>query len=418
MISVTNPGAYGQEIDFFDTSFYSPILDETKMMRIYLPPGYHDDTLSYPIVFYLHGAYGNYTQLLGHMPEIQHMIDTEYIHPMLVVGLDGQCEPFSGSLYTNSILYGNYEDYIMTDAIPFAESILRVKDPPQYRCAMGFAMGGYGSVKLGLKYPEEFTAVASYAGILQLDTTLVLWRPEVLTENSGPPYNYQYGAGIFTSLIFTAAGAWSPNLLATPYQVEFPYDSLGNIVDSVFMKWKTHDCSRLAKELDSIYYDDLSIFFTCGLYDYLLFHPTNTCFADTLSELGIDHQFLSTTEGHIVSDTMLRTGMHFLDSVMHDTLWVGNAQFCFDRVSTLSVYPNPTSGVSSFRLQVSGSDYVTLKIYDLQGRELAMVVDEWMPAGEHRLTFDASDLIPGVYIFCISYLESRISNLGKLVVVR
>ncbi len=50
----------GQGYDYFDTSFHSPILDETKSMRIYLPPGYYFDTISYPIVYYMHGATGSY----------------------------------------------------------------------------------------------------------------------------------------------------------------------------------------------------------------------------------------------------------------------------------------------------------------------------------------------------------------------
>jgi len=100
-------GTRGQDYDFFDTSFYSPILDKTKIMRIYLPPGYNDDTISYPVVYYLHGATGSYIELTQYMQELQNMINTGYINPMLVVGLDGQCDPFAGSMYTNSELYGN-----------------------------------------------------------------------------------------------------------------------------------------------------------------------------------------------------------------------------------------------------------------------------------------------------------------------
>jgi hypothetical protein len=69
------------------------------------------------------------------------------------------------------------------------------------------------------------------------------------------------------------------------------------------------------------------------------------------------------------------------------------------RMSSVMVYPNPTSGVSSFRFQVSGLEHVTLKIYDLHGREVETVVDGLMPAGEHVVSFDASSLATGVYIY-------------------
>jgi len=47
----------------------------------------------------------------------------------------------------------------------------------------------------------------------------------------------------------------------------------------------------------------------------------------------------------------------------------------------------------------------------LHGREIAMVVDEWMPAGVHIVSFDAGQLPPGIYLY-------RGSNMGKLVVVK
>jgi len=61
---------------------------------------------------------------------------------------------------------------------------------------------------------------------------------------------------------------------------------------------------------------------------------------------------------------------------------------------------------------------VALKIYDLHGREVATVVDEVLPAGEHIVSFDAGLLAPGIYLYRVSNIKFRISNIGKLVVVR
>ncbi len=388
--------ATGQPYDYFDTSFYSPILNETKSMRIYLPPGYNDDTAAYPVVYYLHCAGGSYLDLISYMPEIQAMIISGTIHPVILVGPDGQCEPFAGSLYTNSILYGNYEDYIIQEAIPFAESILRTKNSPDYRCIMGFAMGGYGSMKLALKHPGLFAGAASYNGPLQLDTLVVMWQPEVLAENPGPPYYYEYGAGIFTSLVFTASGAWSPNLNISPYQVEFIYDTTGAIIDSVVLKWKEHDCSRLAKNLDlASYYPGL--FFACGINDFLFFHPTNVCFADTLNELGFDYEFLTTDDGHILSDEILAAGMHFLDSVMYDSLYVGVPGVAAGENYTLTIYPNPSSGQVHIRYNLSDSRRIVLHLCDLPGHEVMEIVNEYKRQGMYEEAFDLNHLPAGVY---------------------
>jgi S-formylglutathione hydrolase FrmB len=391
-------GASAQEYDVFDTSFNSPILDETKSMRIYLPPGYNDSTLSYPIVYYLHGGTGNYTQISQFLGAINSLINTGYIHPMLVVGLDGQCDPFAGSMYTNSILYGDYEDYIIQEAIPFAESILRVHGSADYRCIMGFAMGGYGSMKLAIKYNNLFAGIASYNGALQFDTTAVLWLTEVLSENEGPPYYYDYEAGVFTMFTFTAAGAFTPNLDLFPYQVELPFDTMGQMVDSVFNKWKEHDCSRLVKSLDTVPFNHPGLFFACGINDFLYFYPTNTCFADTLEELGIDHEFLTTNDGHVLSEEILQAGMYFLDSVMHDSVWVGSYKPSLEGMMIHNVFPNPFTTLTTIEYNLTQPETVTLTFYNQFG-EQADRIEQKQSAGLQQLIWTPENLPSGIYYF-------------------
>ncbi len=42
---------------------------------------------------------------------------------------------------------------------------------------------------------------------------------------------------------------------------------------------------------------------------------------------------------------------------------------------------------------------VTLKIYDILGREVATLVNEVKPAGSHTVSFNASNLPSGVYLY-------------------
>jgi hypothetical protein len=69
------------------------------------------------------------------------------------------------------------------------------------------------------------------------------------------------------------------------------------------------------------------------------------------------------------------------------------------RQLAVSSHPNPTSGISHFAFRISQYQYVTLKIYDVQGREVAVVIDEKLPAGEHRVSFEASGFPAGVYFY-------------------
>jgi flagellar hook assembly protein FlgD len=45
--------------------------------------------------------------------------------------------------------------------------------------------------------------------------------------------------------------------------------------------------------------------------------------------------------------------------------------------------------------------YVSLRIYDINGRLVETLVDGWREAGTHELTFDASHLPSGVYVYRI-----------------
>jgi hypothetical protein len=61
---------------------------------------------------------------------------------------------------------------------------------------------------------------------------------------------------------------------------------------------------------------------------------------------------------------------------------------------------------------------VTLKIYDLHGREVATVLDEWMPAATHEVSFHAGSLPAGVYIWRQLAAGSRQLAAGKLMVIK
>ena len=72
----------------------------------------------------------------------------------------------------------------------------------------------------------------------------------------------------------------------------------------------------------------------------------------------------------------------------------------FLKISLLSQnYPNPfnPSTKISFELPVSG--FTTLKVYDILGREVAVLLNEELMAGSHIINFNASNLASGTYIY-------------------
>lgn len=67
----------------------------------------------------------------------------------------------------------------------------------------------------------------------------------------------------------------------------------------------------------------------------------------------------------------------------------------------LNNYPNPfnPSTVISYQLPVAG--FVSLKVFDILGNEMATLVNEQKPAGYYEIEFNASDLPSGVYMYRI-----------------
>lgn len=70
-----------------------------------------------------------------------------------------------------------------------------------------------------------------------------------------------------------------------------------------------------------------------------------------------------------------------------------------DNPIDFKVFPNPTQGILYFAFRISQYQYVTLTIYDVNGREVAVILDEKIPAGEHMITHDLSGLPAGVYFY-------------------
>ena len=79
-------------------------------------------------------------------------------------------------------------------------------------------------------------------------------------------------------------------------------------------------------------------------------------------------------------------------------------------------YPNPCSRSTTIEFALASAERVLLKVYDLQGREVATLVDEVRAAGTHAIRWDASLAPAGVYFYRLA--AGRRSETGRTVVMR
>lgn len=73
-------------------------------------------------------------------------------------------------------------------------------------------------------------------------------------------------------------------------------------------------------------------------------------------------------------------------------------------------YPNPFNPATNIKYSVPETGFVTLKIYDVMGREISTLVNKQMNTGNYEVTFNASSLSSGVYIYSLKAGNKIISK--------
>jgi photosystem II stability/assembly factor-like uncharacterized protein len=82
-------------------------------------------------------------------------------------------------------------------------------------------------------------------------------------------------------------------------------------------------------------------------------------------------------------------------------------------------YPNPFNPVTKIQFRISsasGGEFVSLKVYDVLGREIAVLVNEELAAGSYEIQFDAGYLSGGVYFYTLSASDFRSTK--KMILLR
>jgi len=79
-------------------------------------------------------------------------------------------------------------------------------------------------------------------------------------------------------------------------------------------------------------------------------------------------------------------------------------------------YPNPFNPTTTISFSIPKSEYVTLKIYDVLGKEIATLINEELSAGTYQKQWDASGVSSGVYFYTMQagpFLTNKKMNLIK-----
>jgi len=148
--------AFGSTATRVETvKFKSQTLNAELPYNVVLPSDYLTSTTTrYPVLYLLHGLTGHYSDWLTRT----NIADYSSQYRIIVVMPEG-----NDSWYTDNASE-KYETYIIKDLIPDVQQRYRTIDARYGRAIAGLSMGGYGSVKFGLKFPATFVFAGSMSG--------------------------------------------------------------------------------------------------------------------------------------------------------------------------------------------------------------------------------------------------------------
>lgn len=135
------------EVRMQDVTFHSSALDRDMRYRVIMPAAVPTRG-KLRAVYLLHGGGGN-SRDWSNYSDVAQFAEKQ----LLLVMPEG-----GSSWYTNAAEHpqDRYEDYVVNDLISDVESRFPAGTGRQDRAIVGVSMGGFGAVKLGLKYPELF----------------------------------------------------------------------------------------------------------------------------------------------------------------------------------------------------------------------------------------------------------------------
>lgn len=199
-----------------------------RNVSVYLPASYGNTPgRHYPVVYFLHGFTDNDAQWYGltkHWINLPKILDTAFSedssHEMIFVTPDAYTR-YQGSFYGNSATTGNWEDFIAKELVSCIDSHYRTIPKAESRGLAGHSMGGFGTMRIGQKYPEIFSCIYMLSpGAIKMygpfnPKNAVKWEAIKTMEDFEKT---DFG----TKAMFAVAAAWSPNPDKPPFYLDLP----------------------------------------------------------------------------------------------------------------------------------------------------------------------------------------------------
>jgi len=257
-------------------------------VSIYLPPGYDKDrNRRYPVLYLLHGynltdEFWTGKPIPGsnvRRPNVPAAMDKLSAggNPMIVV-MPNAYTVHAGSNYSSSVTTGDWEAYIAEDLVSYVDAHYRTIPNRMSRGLAGHSMGGYGTIRIGMKRPDVFSSLYIMSACCLINND----------DKKGWPPNPQVGASL--------AAAFSPNPKNPPQYFDEPVKD-GQPQPLVVAKWAAAEPLAMIDQYVTSLKKYQAIAAEVGLQDALA--AQNRKLDQAITDFGIAHTFESYEGGHV-----------------------------------------------------------------------------------------------------------------------
>lgn len=209
-------------------------------VSIYLPPGYKTEkNRRYPVVYMLHGFTDDDAKWFGvvkhwiNLPEVINKALADGKTREMIVVMPNAYTRFKGSMYSNSVTIGDWETFVTKELVGYIDSHYRTLAQPASRGLAGHSMGGYGTMRLGMKSPDVFSSVYALSPCCMEPGRANPAMKEMMKKVEALKTDDEVKSQSFFALAMLAsAAAWSPNPKNPPFFIDLPFRD-GEVVPDI-----------------------------------------------------------------------------------------------------------------------------------------------------------------------------------------
>jgi len=260
---------------------------------VYVPPSYARETnRRYPVVYTLHGFGLHAQQWVGfaNVAGLERGLAAGTTKEMILVAPDA-FSLHNGSFYSNSKTTGDWENFIAVELVQYIDSHYRTVPDRMSRGLAGHSMGGYGTLRIGMKHPEVYSSLYAMSACCMLETaevTPALTQMEAIkTKEDAAKLSYTQKSPLARS------AAWSSNSNNAPLFIDLPVKD-GKQRPEIAAKWMANSLMVLLQQYAPNLKKMKAIEMNVGLQDNLV--QTNRDMDAALTDAGVPHHF-ETFEG-------------------------------------------------------------------------------------------------------------------------